>query len=329
MSVMACAYPSAYEAADTVMDVTLRQTDGRLLSVEIVGEGTDASFYKSRGTLVTNPANPSLAAGEYSHSIGSPASSPAAICVGSTAYRQDIYTYLGAHRVYDMGHDGERTRTSSIGPTVDERIKPDVMAPGTNIVSSYSSYYLEHHPSAWDIVNSDKEHFDFDGRTYAWNYNSGTSMSTPAAAGAIALWLQACPTLTPDQVRELIAVTSRRHDPSLDYPNNYYGYGEIDVYAGLLHLLGFTAIPDVSQRQAQGVAIRPVGDGVELRFDSAPSHTFVVNVYGVDGRRVASHRLTPEGCCYRISLAGVPRGVYAVQVNTGSRATTGSQLIRH
>ena len=86
-------------------------------------------------------------------------------------------------------------------------------------------------------------------------------MSTPAAAGAIALWLQACPTLTPDQVRELIAATSRRHDPSLDYPNNYYGYGEIDVYAGLLRLLGFTAIPDVSQRQAQGVAIRPVGDG--------------------------------------------------------------------
>lgn len=329
MSVMACAYPSAYEAADTVMDVSLRQTDGRLLSVEIVGEGTDASFYKSRGTLITNPANPSLAAGEYSHSIGSPASSPAAICVGSTAYRQDIYTYLGAHRVYDMGHDGERTRTSSIGPTVDERIKPDVMAPGTNIVSSYSSYYLEHHPSAWDIVNSDKEHFDFDGRTYAWNYNSGTSMSTPAAAGAIALWLQACPTLTPDQVRELIAATSRRHDPSLDYPNNYYGYGEIDVYAGLLRLLGFTAIPDVSQRQAQGVAIRPVGDGVELRFDSAPSHTFVVNVYGVDGRRVASHRLAPEGCSYHISLAGAPRGVYAVQVNTGSRATTGSQLIRH
>ena len=180
-----------------------------------------------------------------------------------------------------------------------------------------------------DIVNSDKEHFDFEGRTYAWNYNSGTSMSTPAAAGAIALWLQACPTLTPDQVRELIAATSRRHDPSLDYPNNYYGYGEIDVYAGLLHLLGFTAIPDVSQRQAQGVAIRPVGDGVELRFDSAPIHTFVVNVYGVDGRRVASHRLAPSGCSYHISLAGAPRGVYAVQVNTGSRATTGSLLIRH
>lgn len=72
-----------------------------------------------------------------------------------------------------------------------------------------------------------------------------------------------------------------------------------------------------------------MGNGVELRFDSAPIHTFVVNVYGVDGRRVASHRLAPEGCSYHISMAGAPRGVYAVQVNTGSRATTGSQLIRH
>uniref|UniRef100_UPI004027DA93 hypothetical protein n=1 Tax=Prevotella sp. TaxID=59823 RepID=UPI004027DA93 len=60
MSVMACAYPSVYEAADTVMDVTLRQTDGRLLSVEIVGEGTDASFYKSRGTSSPIPQTPAL-----------------------------------------------------------------------------------------------------------------------------------------------------------------------------------------------------------------------------------------------------------------------------
>lgn len=45
-------------------------------------------------------------------------------------------------------------------------------------------------PEAGDI-RSDVAHFAFNGRTYAWNSNTGTSMATPVVAGAIALWLQA------------------------------------------------------------------------------------------------------------------------------------------
>ena len=35
---------------------------------------------------------------------------------------------------------------------------------------------------------------------------------------------------------EAIAATARRPDPELTYPNNYYGYGEIDAEAGLQYL---------------------------------------------------------------------------------------------
>jgi subtilisin family serine protease len=102
-----------------------------------------------------------------------------------------------------MGEHGERSAYSSVGPTYDERVKPDVMAPGTNVISSYSSYYLEACPEASDIA-SDVEHFEFNGRTYAWNANSGTSMSSPVVAGIIALWLEAKPTLSRDDVMEVI-----------------------------------------------------------------------------------------------------------------------------
>ncbi len=62
---------------------------------------------------------------------------------------------------------------SSRGPTTDGRIKPDVVAPGTNIVSNAS-----HMPDAeplWGKLNDD----------YA--YSGGTSMSTPLVAGAAAV----------------------------------------------------------------------------------------------------------------------------------------------
>jgi subtilisin family serine protease len=67
---------------------------------------------------------------------------------------------------------------SSRGPTDDGRIKPDIVAPGTNIISVRSR-----HPGAgigWGEYNSD------------YIFQGGTSMATPLAAGAAALvreWL--------------------------------------------------------------------------------------------------------------------------------------------
>lgn len=67
---------------------------------------------------------------------------------------------------------------SSRGPTDDGRVKPDLIAPGTNIISARS-----HDPSAgtgWGVYN---QHYIYEG---------GTSMSTPLTAGAAAVvreWL--------------------------------------------------------------------------------------------------------------------------------------------
>ena len=50
--------------------------------------------------------------------------------------------------------------------------------------------------------------FESNGRTYGWIGKSGTSQAAPVVTGVIALWLQENPTLTPDQVREVIMNTS-------------------------------------------------------------------------------------------------------------------------
>ena len=66
---------------------------------------------------------------------------------------------------------------SSRGPTLDKRVKPDVLAPGTFILSTRSSQ-LAPNNFAWAAYPPDKKRYFHMG---------GTSMATPLTAGALAL----------------------------------------------------------------------------------------------------------------------------------------------
>ena len=329
------AYPSCYIPTETCYDIELRALanlgNHKPLSVEFVGRDADIEVYRNSGNLVTNPLAPELCDATVGRTIHSPSSAPRVICVGATGYRTGITNYLGEYREFNQGNDGRRSSYSSIGPTFDGRIKPDVMAPGSNIISSYSSYYLENNPQAGDI-RSDVEHFDFRGRTYSWNSNAGTSMATPAVGGAIALWLQAKPTLTPEEAMDVIAHTSSHYDESLSYPNNEYGYGQIDVYRGLLYILGIDGIEGLSQHQPKAVSILPIGQGqLQLRFEGGEglsARPFSIRIFNTSGQLVSTQSLTGGQEEYTIDLSSLPHGVYAVQVNTGQPATTGSTLVR-
>ncbi|HEY3972916.1 MAG TPA: S8 family peptidase [Candidatus Sulfotelmatobacter sp.] len=93
---------------------------------------------------------------------------------------------------------------SSKGPTTyDHIVKPDIMAPGNDIVSlsapgaTLEAGYPEELVTGTDNKN---DYFTL----------SGTSMATPAVAGAVALMLQEQPTLTPDQVKARLMKTANK-----------------------------------------------------------------------------------------------------------------------
>ena len=127
--------------------------------------------------------------------ISSPGNSPDAITVGA------VDTKGTADR-----SDDAVAEYSSRGPTrFDFNVKPDVVAPGTRVVSAEvaGSYIATNYPS-WHVAGSGKNSY---GRL------SGTSMSTAVVSGGIALLLDAEPNLSPAQVK-LLMQTGARFIPS-------------------------------------------------------------------------------------------------------------------
>jgi serine protease AprX len=92
---------------------------------------------------------------------------------------------------------GKRADWSSTGKTQDDVSKPEVTAPGAHIVSvlAPSSAFLQLCPNC--AIGG------------AYFKAGGTSMAAPVVAGAVALILQARPTLTPDQVKALLVGTGK------------------------------------------------------------------------------------------------------------------------
>lgn len=238
LAIAITAYKNCYDKEQTVADWVINSNHyiyPSKLKIVLTGADTDVELYANSASL-SNTNDNSEPAGNNSHCILSPGSAPSVISVGMTGYRTKYTNYLGQLKDFGGATNGGLNVNSSVGPTYDGRIKPDVTAPGQNIISAYSSYYIEHNPKANDI-NSDVRHFAYNGRTYAWNANMGTSMSSPVVAGTIALWLQANPRLTPQDCFKIFAQTCTHHDPNLSYPNNLYGYGQIDAEAGLRLIL--------------------------------------------------------------------------------------------
>lgn len=328
-------YPSTFIAGDTIycLYITSKEQIGNVpLAVVLEGKQTEVSLRCSGSLHLNNGlADEKWNDAETSHNILAPGCFDCIVTVGATIHRTGFTNYTGKHiDVTQVGrNDGVRAYYSSIGPTVNGTIKPDVMAPGTNVISSYSSFYREQNPTSND-ANSDVERFEYDGRTYAWTSDTGTSMATPVVAGAIALWLQAKPSLTPDDVKDIISHTARHPENDMEYPNNSYGYGEIDVYRGLLYVLGLDGIEDLSAEPLQNVKISASHDGkLSITFDDPPQRPFTVSVYSLAGTKVFSYMINATGqSTYTMYASPLGKGIFAVQISSYEKAYTGSTLVR-
>lgn len=282
--------------------------------------------YCAGGAMVEfDMCDPSLTRGCNEGTLGTPASMDRIITVGAMHHRSTFTNVLFEETTTNKlaSKEGQLASFSSCGPTIDGRIKPDVVAPGLNILSVLNSFYMKNgmgNEAAAAGINPRKVYAsERYGRQYGMWAMSGTSMASPIAAGIVALWLQAKPDLTPEDILGVIERTSHQPEPEFSGTdkNIYYGWGEIDAYAGLLDVLGLaTSVPGLSRHQPAGIIFRLSGRTLYLDgLDDAVA----VTVYNLSGQPVLRTVCTDGS----ITLPNLPDGVYAVQLEQ-----KGSTLIR-
>lgn len=208
---------------------------------------------------------------------------------------------------------------SSCGPTADGRVKPDISAPGCFIISALSAY----DESGTKIVAYTHEAGD---RTSEYGYMQGTSMASPFVAGVVATWLQACPTLTPETLREIISSTSRYDTFTGTLPSegdNVWGHGKIDAYAGLAKCIASTGITETDMPAVAPCDIAISGNMMTLTFvrDTPSAEITVTTATGTLCHREAYKGLKASQRV-SISLPPLPAGIYAISVKTGSATQT-------
>ena len=326
------AYRSAFQPKLMAYDISITGYGGEkpLSSISFALNGSDADVKAYSNGIVfdaDNALDPTLSGGIAAASIGSPAAAPSVICVGATAYRDSYVDETGVRHTLSWGKGGEVGRYSSVGPTRSGLVKPDVVAPGTYVYSSMNSFCLSESYAA-DIVSRSS----FAERQYPWGVLAGTSQATPVVAGAIALWLEANPRLTTADILDVFSTACNRQKTGIvGEKDNHGGYGEIDVYAGMLKVLSLDGVKGISAWHPVGAELQYLGGRrllISLKEGQQSVGDASISVYSLSGKLVKTIKLDLTSSQCDVSLLGLPRGVYAVQLNSGSKTLVGSSLIR-
>lgn len=221
-------------AAHGELDYTWEDMDGNTTIVTV-----GAEIAASKGILVVNSAGNEGPSGQFPNTLVAPADGAHVLAVGA------------------VDASGIRTSFSSMGPTADGRIKPDVMARGLATVCASPN------------------------DTSAYTTSSGTSLSCPLAAGAAALILQVNPTWTNLQIIQALKNTAS----NASAPNNSYGWGIINAYNAAFNIIPFTG--SFALKQPYPNPMSPFNSTANIDFNLSAAGHVRISVYNTLGQRVA------------------------------------------
>jgi len=251
---------------DTTQNHTWNDIDGETSVASI-----SATIAARKGILVCISAGNS--GSQPWHKIGIPADADSILAVGAVDTLQQPASF------------------TSVGPSADGRVKPDVaaMGKGTAVVDV-----------GGNVVNG-----------------NGTSFSCPIIAGMSACLWQAFPNATNMQIREAIIKSASQYYN----PDTLLGYGIPNFYTSFLILNGI-AVHNMNKEQIINVYPSPFSSQLNVEFISEKSNNISIEIIDILGKTVykTNKNIIPND--YNIikinNINDLNSGIYFVKIQTQS-----------
>ncbi len=246
-------------------------------------------------------------AGDKEYGIGAPSNVPCAIAVAAHLARQKN------NNTGEFTGSGAMAGFSSWGPVIGNPDKPDISAPGQNVMAALSSYTnsTDHTPTNTLVFN---------GRTYGFCSLSGTSMSSPFVTGVVALMLEANPYLTPEQVKTILKETAYRDQYTEAGPQLAVGAGKVDAYQAVLRALQTTGVAQHSVSDSRcRVYPNPVENSAFVVIEG-DENSYDVQLYDMSGRLVQYQQMTSG--VNTLDMQSFAPGCYFLRMNDGKTVLT-------
>ena len=221
---------------DASMNYAVKDLDGQ---TSITAMAANMAF--SRGILVVNSA------GNYANDsnwqyIGTPADAPGVLAVGA------------------VDDKGLRTSFSSVGPTADGRIKPDVMAMGRGVPVSGGNQNIL--------------------------YASGTSFAAPVIAGLAACLWQHFPDAKASDIKKAIKESAHQYQA----PDSLYGFGIPDFQIATMAMLTSGTFLSAQHSQNYPITIfpNPITSDSYVSFQSIADDVVSIELINATGQIIRS-----------------------------------------
>jgi serine protease AprX len=253
---------------NSAYDHSYEDLDGQ---TTIGARGANHAFDKGM-ILVTSAGNGGTSGFPF---VGTPGDSPGMLTIGA------------------VDSDGDYVSFSSIGPTVDGRIKPDVMAQGRDAA----------------VVSQN-------GNVTTSN---GTSFSSPIMAGAVASLWQARPEVPNGLIMQVI----RESAHLFNFPTDQMGYG-IPNFEDALNDLIVLGVEDQLLKEQFALYPNPVKTNINVSFPEGVEEADFI-IYNVIGEQVLNTKISNVNNW--VNLSELVSGMYFATIKSNSR-TNSFKLIK-
>ena len=236
------------------------------------------------------------------------------ITVGAYISKNNWYTIEGQNYGYWGYTVGKIAPFSSLGPTTDGKMKPDISAPGMVLASAVSSFDTSYYKGGSNRNSSVKSYKPGD-KEYLFATMMGTSMAAPVVTGIVALMLEKKADLTPSEIKYIFKRTAIIDANVGD--TNTWGNGKVNAYQSLLYLEGKVDVRELISKELN-VQIYPNPNNgrfiVQLDENSPDENSLeLFDIFGTSKYRCKLESLNSN----EIELKYLPSGSYTMKIING------------